>query len=1108
MTIAKTTANKAKEYYYEKDPLFNKDGENNNLTWFGKQAEMLGLENQVSQEVFENLLNGKSADGETTIRDTDNATGDQVAAYDMVFATPKSVSLLALNGDDRLIEAHDKAVTKALQYAENNFANTQEGANREDVNHGNLLVARANHSVARATTEDPTPNFHLHLHAVVFNQVYNPDSKKFKALSAKEMFENQSTLTTIYKSELAKEIVALGYQLEDKKHGFDIKMEQEVIDKFSSRSKEIEAQTAGMSKKEEMITKHRLKSDKLDFTEGELREDWNKKLNEVGYKNFEELRESALGKTDFYFKDAKEALEKGANLLSQNESTFSKKEILNISSKISLGQFAYSDLEKELEQIKKIGQTQSSEIKSLGKNEKGEKTYTTKEIYDIERENIKLVQSHKSEAIMSQNDSIEALIDFESKNFKLTEGQFESAKAILSSNNGILVVEGYAGSGKTSMLMAINHSLEYHNDKTEVTLLAPTNKASKGAQEESKLQSGKSFEAKTTAKFMLDAQKYKDSRSDELKVPTISKELTRQTKINDGEFEGALRKEKLSVDKNETKYKSETTFKDGSRYSFKSNIFKSDSIFLKFAKYEHSEVKDASKKEAHHSISFTKIASIEESILHSKEKNINIVKKSLLGFSSKITHEEIKDDKGSVISSLVTKETEFMGKSLKKEIQSTQKVTLESLNPTKMIIIDESSMLASKDVNEIMKHAKESNVKVVFMGDSKQLQSISAGKGFEQVASNTQVVEMKEILRQQNSSEKEIAHNARETQTVERTFKELHRANKIHEIKDEATRLNTVAESAIKREMLSGKNHKGTFAKEVDYTNNLILTSRKDDVAKLNELVRDKLHESGQINKNEGIDMRVKVPINISASNQAIADNFETGQKVSTFQNVKGMDKAKEYEIIKLDRNTNELMLKHTSSSGKEQFRKVNLKDAAGKLSVTQEESKSFTKGDILVVTITDKKEGLLNSDRGIVVGVDKEKSTLRVDFRNGDVKELDTKKLQGLDHGYAVTNYKAQGVSVDRIQTHVNTDKGTNLNDFHVQQTRQKLKSEVFTDDIEKLKSQVAKEQTKTSTLVYDAKESKSSEIQSTQKVTFEIQSTQKVAFEDTKEKDAGRSI
>jgi ATP-dependent exoDNAse (exonuclease V) alpha subunit len=282
-----------------------------------------------------------------------------------------------------------------------------------------------------------------------------------------------------------------------------------------------------------------------------------------------------------------------------------------------------------------------------------------------------------------------------------------------------------------------------------------------------------------------------------------------------------------------------------------------------------------------------------------------------------------------------------MGKSLKKEIQSAQKVTFETLKTSKMIIVDESSMLGSKDVNEIIKHAKDNDIKVVFMGDSKQLQSISAGKGLEQVSSNSNVIEMKEVLRQQNASEKEIAHNARDTQTLERTFKELHRANKIHEIKDEATRLNAVADSAVKIETLSGTNHNGAFSKQVDYTNNLILTSRKDDVAKLNELVRNKLHESGQINKNDGIDMRVKVPINISASNQAIADSYEVGQKVSTFQNVKGIDKSKEYEILKLDRSTNELMLKHTSNAGKEQFRKVDLKDVAGKLSITKEETKT-----------------------------------------------------------------------------------------------------------------------------------------------------------------------
>lgn len=1139
MVIAKISAAKTKDYYYEQDPLFNKEGENNNLQWFGKQAEMLGLEDKVSKEQFENLLNGKSADGETTLRDTSNTTGNAVACYDMAFASPKSVSLLALNGDDRLIEAHDKAVTKALEYAEKNFANTQEGVNRKDVNHGNLLVARANHSVARATKDDPTPNAHLHTHAVLFNQVYNAETQKFKALSAQELFKNQSTLNTIYKSELAKEIVQLGYQLEDKKHGFDIKMEQEVIDKFSSRSKEIEAQTNGMSKKEEMITKHRLKSDKVDFTEQELRENWNKKLNEVGYTSFDELRESALGKTDFYFKDAKEAIEKGASLLSENESTFTKKEILNISSKISLGQFSYNDLEKELEQVKKIGQTESSEIKYLGENKNGEKTYTTKEIHDIERENIKLVQNHTSQALMSQKDAVEALRDFESKNFKLTEGQFQSAKTILSSNDGTLVVQGSAGTGKTSMLKALNHSLEYHNSKIEVTLLANTNKASRGAKEESTLQSGKSFEAKTTTKFILDskrenannetsgkqvdAQKYATSGKDNLKVATISLKdnsltsTSRQTKLNDG----AIRKEKLSAKNGETTYKSETTFKDGSQYSFKLQESNTNSMKARFGiKESQSELRNAETSEQTKSISFAKIASIEESHITTREKNINSIKKSMFGFSSKITNEEIKDDKGNIIASKTSRELSFMHKTLKSEIltqtskdepntsdirvqnfsfdhktkesneslmsgslskEETQTMRSDVSKNNKMIIIDESSMLGSKDINEIMKHSKENNIKVIFMGDSKQLQSISAGQGLNQVSFNSNVIEMKEILRQQNPSEKEIAHNVRDTQTMERTFKELHRSNKIHEIKDEAKRLEAVASSAVRIETLRGENHKGAFTKEVDYTNNLVLTSRKDDVTKLNKLVRNKLHETGQINKDDGIDMKVNVPINMSASNQAIADNYEVGQKVSTFQSVKGMDKGKQFEILKVDRSTNELMLKHISSSGKEQFRKVNLKDGAGKLSITKEETKSFTKGDIVVVTITDKKEGLLNSDRGIVLGVDKEKSTLKIDFGNGDIKELDATKQHGLNYGYSGTNFASQGISIDRIQTHVNTEKGTNLNDFHIQQSRQKLRSEVFTSDLVELKTQVTKEQTKTTTLQFDAVEAKIQKIENT---------------------------
>ncbi len=71
--------------------------------------------------------------------------------YDMTFSAPKSVSIQALvAGDERLLEAHRRAVQEALQEAERH-AGTRvrlNGANH-DRQTGNLIVAAFTHDTSR-----------------------------------------------------------------------------------------------------------------------------------------------------------------------------------------------------------------------------------------------------------------------------------------------------------------------------------------------------------------------------------------------------------------------------------------------------------------------------------------------------------------------------------------------------------------------------------------------------------------------------------------------------------------------------------------------------------------------------------------------------------------------------------------------------------------------------------------------------------------------------------------------------------------------------------------------------------------------------------------------
>ena len=75
------------------------------------------------------------------------------------------------------------------------------------------------------------------------------------------------------------------------------------------------------------------------------------------------------------------------------------------------------------------------------------------------------------------------------------------------------------------------------------------------------------------------------------------------------------------------------------------------------------------------------------------------------------------------------------------------------------------------------------------------------------------------------------------------------------------------------------------------------------------------------------------------------------------------------------------------------------------------------------------------------------------------------------LDHGYAVTDYKSQGQTSRRVIFHANVERPTSYNSFYVAMTRGKDDLRVYTNGVEKLREQVKREITKTSSLDYSTR-------------------------------------
>ncbi|MGA3007732.1 MAG: MobF family relaxase, partial [Opitutaceae bacterium] len=216
--------------------------------WLGQGAAKLGLQGTVDESAFLALCEGRNpATGHklgqrmNTVRQGMGAdpVSNRRIFFDFTIAPPKSVSVVGLYQDDRIVALHNEAVRQTMLELEK-FAETRvrkAGQNSERVT-GNLVTACFRHDTSREL--DP----HLHTHCVVFNATFDPVENRWKGLQPAGMYRAQSFATNFYRHELCKGLRVLGYEIENTARGFEIKgVPASVIARFSKRNQQINEET-------------------------------------------------------------------------------------------------------------------------------------------------------------------------------------------------------------------------------------------------------------------------------------------------------------------------------------------------------------------------------------------------------------------------------------------------------------------------------------------------------------------------------------------------------------------------------------------------------------------------------------------------------------------------------------------------------------------------------------------------------------------------------------------------------------------------------------------------------------------------------------------------
>ena len=427
----------ASQYYEQSDGYYSKGGSPSR--WSGLAAEFLGLDGLVNPTTFSQLLEGHLPNGV----ELHCGGAGRRGGTDLTFSAPKSVSMMALIGDDdRLMGAHNVAVSRTLAFAEKYAACrvTRDGVT-ERQSTGNFIIAEFDHHLSRAC--DPQ----IHTHSVLINATRRQDGE-WRALDNEPLYRIKMMLGAMYRAELAREIQQLGYDVRQTHIDgrFELNNFNDIqIREFSRRSQQIETWlevNKGLDRKGAAAWDKKLvavltRDKKTEVDREYLYQDWQSRGHECGIE-FVMPNENQYTLLEASAQSIQSILEEAISHISERESVFSHEDLWRAMLERGTGIVVFSEIESEIQARIKSGEL----IHSYG-------LFTTPALQQLERDLLETEEKgrYSLTPILSGDES--RLVD---KLAGLSVGQQIAVKGIFLSHSRIIGIQGRAGTGKTMLL--------------------------------------------------------------------------------------------------------------------------------------------------------------------------------------------------------------------------------------------------------------------------------------------------------------------------------------------------------------------------------------------------------------------------------------------------------------------------------------------------------------------------------------------------------------------------------------------------------------------------------------------------------------------------------
>lgn len=1049
--------------------------------WEGRGAEIIGISGQpVERDDFVAFLEGKlpnPANGETQDLSANSRGADRRAGEDFTVSAPKSVSIVALAGqDERVVAAHLSANKRAIGWLEEHAAVVrvrQEGRGPEPVQAKNLLYATVMHETNRANEPQ------LHNHNVIVAAVYDENSQKWRSLTNDQLYKLRAQADIVYKSELAHGLRRAGYDLEYGKNGVDFEIKgftEKQLETYSSRSEQIKAalvargydpENASYAARQTAALDSR--ATKQDVPKQALHEVWQATAREAGL-DIVGLVDRARNRPPLEIEatadrtSAVHAVTWAVEHLAEREQSFKVTDIATTALKF--------DSKASIDQVERAiaEQVRNSQLISREQDSAGAVLMTTAKGLEAERELAGNISAGKEQGRVVLADAAEfdrAVLAFNVRksqetgsDFKLSAEQVSAAKNVLMHPDTYQGIQGEAGTGKTAALDMVRQVAEDRG--WQVKGMATSASAAK------ELQTASGIQSVTVAGFFVERDNA--LRATKHEITTLEAALAKR-----GEEPNRLERKTLTIE-------TPTVSLPEARYAFnhqKGEVYKSANNFSNLLGNFFLDVADAGRAVAERGNDRPggRRADVEVAAhplgpgapvvgqklstrLRANALNMGIGAADYLG-QSLTQFEQVGTVEAALARSSLYLNREPSRDPLLRDLDL-KRAELHNLATTgnregrkTLLVMDEASLTGARDAAKVSALASSINARVVFQGDTKQHRSVPAGRAFgqaQQLGMNTSLLE--ETRRFDKATEQ--VKSALQDMKAGRFQQAIGRLD--HVAVPEQRLAAMVAERYVTN--LRELRDKGVADPQVG-----IVAVTNHDRKQINVSVHALFVQNGTVG-NTGFDKLHLDAVKLTDAERTSAAMLKAHgvDRLVFRQNYRELQVQREevVKVVRFDVENNRIV--GQNARGK-QITINPMKQE--RFTAAKEEIRSYAAGSRIEarsnIDFEDKlSPRVSNGSRGTVQAITAEGATVK--WHDGVTSKLNNRQLQLVDHSYARTTYKEQGATNHREIIAISQvgAKVFNREAAYVAVSRAKDNTEIVTSDLATLQKNAAKDVTK----------------------------------------------